>query len=45
MQVALLGNHTFDTWRDQGITQLQSSCNYLIETRGFEAWEVRRALR
>ena len=45
MQVALLGNHTFDTWRDQGISQLQNSCNYLIETRGFEAWEVRRALR
>jgi hypothetical protein len=42
MQVALLGNHKFDTWKDQGISQLQNSCNYLIETRGFEAWEVRR---
>jgi hypothetical protein len=41
IQVALLGNHTFDSWREEGISQLQSSCNYLIETRGFEAWDVR----
>lgn len=43
IQVALLGNHTFDTWKQEGISQLQDSCNYLIETRGFEAWEVREA--
>ncbi|MFD2825246.1 HNH endonuclease domain-containing protein [Leeuwenhoekiella polynyae] len=42
IQVALLGNHTFDSWKSQGITQLQNSCNYLIETRGFEAWDVRK---
>ena len=42
IQIALLGNHAFDTWKQRGITQLQSSCNYLIEIRGFEAWEVRR---
>ena len=41
IQVALLGNHAFDTWKEQGIPQLQNSCNYLIETRGFEAWHVR----
>ncbi|MEZ7496604.1 HNH endonuclease domain-containing protein [Leeuwenhoekiella aequorea] len=41
IQVALLGNHAFDTWKQEGITQLQNSCNYLIETRGFEALEVR----
>ena len=41
IQVALLGNHAFDTWKQEGISQLQNSCNYLIETRGFEAWEVR----
>lgn len=40
IQVALLGNQPFNTWRDQGIKQLQSSCNYLIENRGFEGWEI-----
>nr|WP_262707741.1 HNH endonuclease domain-containing protein [Leeuwenhoekiella aestuarii] len=41
IKVALLGNHAFDTWKGEGVTQLQNSCNYLIETRGFEAWDVR----
>jgi hypothetical protein len=40
IQVALLGNHTFDTWKNIGITQLQNSCNYLIENRGFEGWKI-----
>ena len=43
IQIALLGNHGFDTWKEQGITQLQNSCNYLIETRGFESWDVRKS--
>ena len=40
IQVALLGNHSFDTWKNSGIAQLQNSCNYLIENRGFEGWKI-----
>lgn len=40
IQVALLGNHSFTSWKDIGISQLQNSCNYLIENRGFEAWKI-----
>lgn len=40
IQVALLGNNSFDSWKNIGISQLQNSCNYLIENRGFEGWEI-----
>jgi hypothetical protein len=40
MQVALLGNHSFDNWRKKGIEQLQNRCSYLIENRGFEEWNI-----
>lgn len=40
IQVALLGNHSFDSWKYSGISQLQNSCNYLIENRGFEGWKI-----
>jgi len=40
IQVALLGNHSFDSWKNTGISQLQNSCNYLIENRGFEGWKI-----
>lgn len=40
IQVALLGNHSFDSWKNIGISKLQNSCNYLIETRGFEGWKI-----
>jgi hypothetical protein len=40
IQVALLGNHSFDSWKNSGISQLQNSCNYLIENRGFEGWKI-----
>lgn len=39
IQVALLGNHSFDSYKNTGISQLQNSCNYLIENRGFEGWK------
>jgi hypothetical protein len=39
IQVALLGNHSFDSWKSNGILQLQNSCNYLIENRGFSEWK------
>lgn len=41
IQVALLGNHSFDSWKNTGIAQLQNSCHYLIENRGFEGWEIK----
>jgi hypothetical protein len=40
IQVALLGNISFDEWQDTGIKQLQSSCNYLISNRGYEEWKI-----
>ncbi len=40
IQVALLGNHSFSSWKKIGIPQLQNSCNYLIENRGFEGWKI-----
>lgn len=40
IQVALLGNHSFASWKNIGISQLQNSCNYLIENRGFEEWKI-----
>ena len=40
MQVALLGNNAFDSWKKEGILQLQSSCNYLIANRGYEEWKI-----
>ena len=40
IQVAILGNLSFDTWKHNGISQLQNSCNYLIENRGFEGWKI-----
>lgn len=40
IQVALLGNHSFDSWKSIGISQLQNSCNFLIENRGFEEWKT-----
>ncbi len=40
IQIALLGNNSFKTWEKTGITQLQNSCTYLIEVRGFEEWKI-----
>lgn len=39
IQVALLGNHSFDQWKEVGIEQLKITCSYLIQNRGFESWE------
>jgi hypothetical protein len=40
MQVALLGNHLFDSWKINGILQLQNCCHYLIENRGFGGCKI-----
>lgn len=39
IQVSLLGNNPFPTWRKSAIKQLQSSCDYLISKRGYEEWK------
>lgn len=40
IQVALLGNLSFKSWKSTAISQLQNSCTYLIENRGFEGWKI-----
>jgi len=40
IKIALLGGHHISTWKDKAILQLQQSCNYLIENRGFEEWKI-----
>ena len=40
IKVTLLGNHSLDSWKSVAIAQLQSSCHYLIENRGFEIWRI-----
>lgn len=40
LQVSLLGNNSFDSWKRIGISQLQNSCDYLIENRGFDEWKI-----
>jgi hypothetical protein len=40
IQVALLGNNSFNDWQLTGIKQLQNSCNYLISKRGYEEWNI-----
>ena len=40
IQVALLGNSSFDNWQETAIKQLQESCNYLIAIRGYQAWKI-----
>lgn len=38
MEFGLLSNHPISTWEETGISQLQNSCNYLIENKRFEGW-------
>jgi hypothetical protein len=40
IQVALLGNHPFSAWQETAIKQLQTSCSYLISSRGYEQWNL-----
>jgi len=41
VQVALLGNNPFTNWQALAVKQLQSSCDYLITSRGYEEWNNR----
>lgn len=40
IQISLLGEHSFDSWKEIGIQQLQKSCAHLIENRGFQEWNI-----
>lgn len=40
IQVALLGNIVFPSWKETAIIQLQKSYSYLIDNRGFEEWNI-----
>lgn len=40
IKISLLGNNFFSNWQEAAISQLQSSCDYLIKTRGFEEWKI-----
>lgn len=40
IQKALLGYNSSESWREKGISQLKESCDYLIETRGYESWSI-----
>ncbi len=38
LQVSLIGSETLEGWQTKAITQLQKSCDYLINQRGFQSW-------
>lgn len=40
IKVALLGNNSSAGWQNTAIKQLQSSCNYLIDNRGYNEWKI-----
>lgn len=40
IKVALLGDNDINQWKDKGILQLQESCDFLINKRGFEPWKI-----
>lgn len=40
LQVSLLGNNPFSTYRKTAISQIQNHCNYLIFNRGFDEWNA-----
>jgi len=40
IRVALLGNNSTNSWQKAAIKQLQSTCNYLIDNRGYQQWKI-----
>jgi hypothetical protein len=40
IKVTLLGSNQDKNWQQSALTQLQSSCHFLITQRGFEPWEL-----
>lgn len=42
MQMALLGPENIQNWKEKAFGQLQKACEYLISTRGYEAWRPKQ---
>ena len=40
IQITLLGNNPMKNWQDSAFKQLLNTSKYLIETRGYEKWEL-----
>jgi hypothetical protein len=40
IQIALLGNNPYESWQEKAILQLQSRCDYLISSRGYDEWDI-----
>jgi hypothetical protein len=40
IQVTLLGQHPFSSWKETAIPQLKRTCDYLISERGFMEWTL-----
>lgn len=40
IQASLLGNDDFSTWKETAIIQLQNTCDYLINKRGYQEWKI-----
>jgi hypothetical protein len=40
IKVTLLGSNQTENWQQSALTQLQSSCHYLINQRGYAPWEL-----
>lgn len=39
LRLSLLGHSNFDNWQNVAIEKLKSTCDYLINVRGFEEWK------
>ena len=40
IQITLLGNNPYSTWKETAFRHLQRSCNYLITNRGYAQWKI-----
>jgi hypothetical protein len=40
IKISLLGNEDVKRWKQIAIHQMKESCNFLIEKRGFDPWEL-----
>lgn len=40
LRVALLGKQDIGNWQNQAFEQLKNTSDYLIQTRGYESWEL-----
>lgn len=40
IQVTLLGQHPFSSWKETAIPQLKRTCDYLINERGYMEWRL-----